>query len=126
MEDDFVARRWPNGVTCPRCGSGNVLFMEKYNRWHCREKHDAPQFTLKTGTLIASPGREDAVSDFHFIIGLRERPKRSNEHWITTREDDVRVPAARGRVLCILPLNDRKDIRIPIRAGPLRRNAHAK
>jgi transposase-like protein len=48
----FVARRWPNGVTCPRCGSANVLFMEKYNRWHCREKHDAPQFTMKTGTIF--------------------------------------------------------------------------
>ena len=48
----LVARRWPDGVTCPRCNSGNVLFMEKYNRWHCREKHDAPQFTLKTGTLM--------------------------------------------------------------------------
>jgi transposase-like protein len=48
----LVARRWPNGVTCPRCGSANVLFLEKYNRWHCREKHDAPQFTLKTGTVM--------------------------------------------------------------------------
>ena len=48
----LVARRWPNGVTCPRCGSQNVLFLEKYNRWHCREKHDAPQFTLKTGTVM--------------------------------------------------------------------------
>jgi transposase-like protein len=48
----LVARRWPNGVACPRCGSGNVLFLEKYNRWHCREKHDAPQFTLKTGTVF--------------------------------------------------------------------------
>src|SRR5580704_14917183 len=48
----LVARRWPNGVICPRCGSENVLFLEKYNRWHCREKHDAPQFTLKTGTVM--------------------------------------------------------------------------
>jgi len=29
-----------------------VLFLEKYSRWHCREKHDAPQFTLKTGTIM--------------------------------------------------------------------------
>ena len=29
------------GVVCPKCGSKNVLFMEKYNRWHCREKHSA-------------------------------------------------------------------------------------
>jgi transposase-like protein len=48
----LVARRWPNGVTCPRCGSKDVLFLEKYNRWHCREKHEAPQFTLKTGSIM--------------------------------------------------------------------------
>jgi transposase-like protein len=48
----LVARRWPDGVICPRCGSNNVRFLEKYNRWHCREKHDAPQFTLKTGTIF--------------------------------------------------------------------------
>src|SRR5271154_632740 len=48
----LVARRWPDGVTCPRCGSADVLFLEKYNRWHCREKHPAPQFTLKTGTVM--------------------------------------------------------------------------
>ena len=48
----LVARRWPKGVACPRCGSENVLFLEKYNRWHCREGHDAPQFTLKTGTIM--------------------------------------------------------------------------
>src|SRR5712691_5859959 len=48
----LVARRWPDGVTCPRCGSKNVLFLEKYNRWHCREKHAAPQFTLKTQTIF--------------------------------------------------------------------------
>ncbi len=48
----LVARRWLDGVICPRCQSKNVLFLEKYNRWHCREKHDAPQFTLKTGTIF--------------------------------------------------------------------------
>jgi len=48
----LMERRWPDGVICPRCGSTNVLFLEKYNRWHCREKHPAPQFTLKTGTVM--------------------------------------------------------------------------
>ena len=48
----LVARRWPDGVICPRCGKSNVLFLEKYNRWHCRAKHSAPQFTLKTGTIM--------------------------------------------------------------------------
>jgi transposase-like protein len=48
----LVERRWPDGVECPRCGSKDVLFLEKYNRWHCRAKHAAPQFTLKTGTVM--------------------------------------------------------------------------
>jgi transposase-like protein len=48
----LVAQRWPNGVTCPKCGSKNVVFLEEYNRWKCREKHDSPQFTLKTGTIM--------------------------------------------------------------------------
>ena len=47
-----VARRWPNGIACPRCGGSNILFLEKYNRWECRGKHDARQFTLKTGTVM--------------------------------------------------------------------------
>src|ERR1035441_7493795 len=48
----LVAQRWPNGVACPKCGSKNVVFLEAYNRWKCREKHDSPQFTLKTGTIM--------------------------------------------------------------------------
>ncbi len=48
----LVARRWPNGVICPRCGSANVLFQVKYNRWQCGSKHDLRQFTSKTGTIF--------------------------------------------------------------------------
>jgi transposase-like protein len=48
----LVARRWPKGVICPRCGSQNILFLEKYSRWECREKHESRQFTLKTGTVM--------------------------------------------------------------------------
>jgi hypothetical protein len=48
----LVPRRWPKGVTCPRCGCTDVLFLGKYNRWHCRAMHDAPQFTLKTGAIM--------------------------------------------------------------------------
>ena len=47
-----VARRWPNGVECPRCGGTNVKFMEKYNRWQCGSRHGSRQFTLKTGTIF--------------------------------------------------------------------------
>jgi transposase-like protein len=46
-----VARRWPDGVTCPTCGSSNVSFLAKQNRWECRTKHSKRQFSLKTGTI---------------------------------------------------------------------------
>ena len=39
-------------MTCPRCGSKNVLFLAKYNRWQCGSKHDLRQFTAKTGTIF--------------------------------------------------------------------------
>ncbi len=49
----LVDRRWPDGkITCPKCGSENVVYYEKYRRFHCREGHEAPQFTLKTGTIF--------------------------------------------------------------------------
>src|ERR1700674_2620439 len=47
-----AARRWSNGVTCPRCGSDKVTFLEKYNRWQCSARHDNRQFTAKTGTIF--------------------------------------------------------------------------
>ena len=48
----LVAHRWPDGVTCPRCGSKNILFQPKYNRWQCGSKHALRQFTSKTGTIF--------------------------------------------------------------------------
>jgi transposase-like protein len=46
-----VARRWPNGVSCPTCGCVDVIFLAKQNRWQCRNKHSQRQFSLKTGTI---------------------------------------------------------------------------
>lgn len=48
----LVAHRWPDGVTCPRCGSKKVLLQTKYNRWQCGAKHASRQFTAKTGTIF--------------------------------------------------------------------------
>jgi transposase-like protein len=47
-----VARRWPDGVVCPRCESKKVKFLEKYNRWQCSARHANRQFTVKTGTIF--------------------------------------------------------------------------
>jgi transposase-like protein len=48
----MVARRWPNGVTCPTCGSTRVSFLENQNKWQCSSHHSKRQFTLKTGTIF--------------------------------------------------------------------------
>jgi transposase-like protein len=50
--DFFVAQRWPNGVTCPTCGSDAVAYMSRYQRWVCREKHPRRQFSAKVGNIF--------------------------------------------------------------------------
>jgi transposase-like protein len=48
----LVARRWPNGVTCPRCGSENVTFMATRRVWQCKTRHPKSQFSVKVGTIF--------------------------------------------------------------------------
>ena len=48
----IVARRWPNGVECPRCGSKNVTFMASRRVWQCKTRHDRSQFSIKVGTIF--------------------------------------------------------------------------
>ncbi|HEV2380147.1 MAG TPA: IS1595 family transposase, partial [Terriglobia bacterium] len=47
-----MERRWPDGVTCPRCESKNVTWQSKYNRWQCVSHHPLRTFTTKTGTIF--------------------------------------------------------------------------
>jgi hypothetical protein len=48
----LVARRWPHGVVCPRCGSINVGFVASRRIWQCKTRHDHAQFSIKTGTIF--------------------------------------------------------------------------
>ena len=48
----LVRKRWPNGVTCPTCGSSKVVFLAAQRRWKCYVKHDRPQFSVKVGTVM--------------------------------------------------------------------------
>ena len=50
--DFFVAQRWPDGVTCPTCGSSEVAYMPQYRRWVCHEKHERRQFSAKVGSIF--------------------------------------------------------------------------
>lgn len=49
----LVSRRWPNGViTCPRCGSDKVTYMEARRLWQCKARHPKAQFSIKVGTIF--------------------------------------------------------------------------
>ena len=50
----YVTRRWPDGVSCPHCGSLNVQVgaMHKSQPYRCREKECAKRFSAKTGTVM--------------------------------------------------------------------------
>jgi transposase-like protein len=47
-----VSRRWPNGVTCPTCGSPQVYFLANQRRWKCSQKHAKRQFSAKVGSIF--------------------------------------------------------------------------
>jgi len=48
----MVARRWPNGVECPACGSKEVRFLSTRRMWECKAKHSRKQFSVKVGTIF--------------------------------------------------------------------------
>lgn len=50
--DWMVKSRWPNGVTCPRCGSTKVTFLKNARRWKCYGGHPSPKFSAKVGTIF--------------------------------------------------------------------------
>lgn len=48
----LVSLRWPNGVTCPTCGSKEVSYISTRRIWKCKVKHDHRQFSIKVGTIF--------------------------------------------------------------------------
>src|SRR5436305_2103335 len=50
--DYLVARRWPDGVTCPTCGRADVTFLAKQKKWQCKSAHQRRQFSVKVGTIF--------------------------------------------------------------------------
>src|SRR3984885_4205658 len=51
----MVAKRWPNGVECPTCGSKKVSYQGAQRRWQCGSHHSKRLFSLKTGTILEDP-----------------------------------------------------------------------
>ncbi len=51
--EHLVSKRWPNGVTCPTCGSDRVSYLKTQRRWKCYAGHkDRQQFSVKVGTIM--------------------------------------------------------------------------
>src|SRR5205809_4465343 len=50
--DYMVRSRWPNGVTCPTCGSSEVSFLATRRIWKCKTVHAKQQFSVKVGTIF--------------------------------------------------------------------------
>jgi transposase-like protein len=48
----IVARRWPNGVSCPTCGRTDVTFVSARRVWQCKTRHPKCQFSVKVGTIF--------------------------------------------------------------------------
>lgn len=48
----LVARRWPNGVSCPTCGRTDVTYVPARRVWQCKTRHPKCQFSVKVGTIF--------------------------------------------------------------------------
>lgn len=84
-----LATRWPNGVSCPACGSTEVHFLAKQFRWECRQRHPKRQFSAKRGTIF-----EDSR------IGL---DKWLCAIWMIANSENGVSPREIHRSLCVTP-----------------------
>ena len=48
----MVRLRWPDGVSCPRCGSGEVRRISTRKVWECKNCVSLKQFSVKVGTIF--------------------------------------------------------------------------
>ena len=71
----FVEQRWPDGITCPRCGSDNVqtTTAHKTMPYRCRKSKKAGTcgryFSAKTNTFMerANVGYQDWLYSFYLV-----------------------------------------------------------
>src|SRR6202521_2659914 len=55
----LVARRWPEGVHCPRCGNAEVTQLADGFRWQCYECAPKPSYRFShiAGTIFENPNK---------------------------------------------------------------------
>ena len=64
--DLMVTMRWPDGVTCPTCGSKEVRFIRTRRIWECKTKHTKRQFSVKVGTIF----EDSPIALDKWLIGM--------------------------------------------------------
>ncbi len=69
----LVARRWPNGVHCPRCGNTDLYDASSYKsfHWQCREcAPDGYRFSCIAGTIFENTNKplRDWFKITHLIL----------------------------------------------------------
>jgi transposase-like protein len=53
VANDFVAKmRWPDGPTCPACGSTEYSYLKTRRVYKCKQKECRKQYTVKLGTIF--------------------------------------------------------------------------
>lgn len=62
----LVARRWPNGVVCPTCGSEKVAYVASRRVWQCKTRHPKAQFSIKVGTIF----EDSAISLDKWLLAM--------------------------------------------------------
>jgi len=51
-QDLLIAMRWPDGVTCPTCGSKEYSYLTTRRLWKCKNKHKRQMFSIKVGSIF--------------------------------------------------------------------------
>jgi Transposase zinc-ribbon domain len=71
----LVSLRWPDGVTCPTCGSKEHSYLKTRRPWKCKNKHPQQMFSIKKSSIfgvllpaiIASPRRGERAQRDQFV-----------------------------------------------------------
>jgi transposase-like protein len=63
----LVARRWPNGVKCPRCGNGECYALKSGHHWQCEMcAKDGYRFSHTAGTIFENTNKP--LRDWYRVV----------------------------------------------------------